>query len=333
MSDNEEKTIKRPQFYETGFIPFENTNEEFDKTVNLSNPVSIKEYLLKHVYKQEKYCRDAAMILYDHLKGIRSCNFVCGPSGSGKTYVMEVLKRIFPRIVIINSANLSKDGWNGDNKVLSFLDRVDMEKQDYIVVFDEFDKCVCSKTNSANENVSESIMSEFLKLVEGEIVTVKREGNNITYDTSKMTFVFCGSFAEKAKAIAKKESNSGFGFSREEKHVKAFEKELELDDLIDYGLITELASRVTRLINVRPLTMEDFEYLLTEHPGSPIKLIESKYSLKLNISPDKCSEIARNAFKSGLGVRNANAQLQRIVDDTILQSFESSNKPPKVINI
>ena len=45
MSDNEEKTIKRPQFYETGFIPFENTNEEFDKTVNLSNPVSIKEYL------------------------------------------------------------------------------------------------------------------------------------------------------------------------------------------------------------------------------------------------------------------------------------------------
>ena len=302
--------------------------------VDLNNPASIYKYLLKNVYKQEEYCKDAAMLLYNHLRGITSRAFICGPSGSGKTYVMECLKKLWPRIVVVNAAKLSKEGWSGGNKVTDFLQRVDAENQDYIIVFDEFDKCAKPQHSSGGDNVSSTIQSEFLKLVEGEIVRIKQDKTEQVFDTSKMSFVFCGSFAEKAKEIAEKESERSFGFtSSAAKHVEAFDRKLNLDDLIDFGVIPELASRSTMISNVRPLTKEDYEYLISDHPGSPIKQLSETYGIELKVSKKKCKEIAEEAFRSGLGVRNATSQIRRMIDENVFASFEQSGDLPEVLEL
>lgn len=307
-------------FYDERYKHLPERSEEID--VNTANPVEIYEFLRSRVYKQDSYCRDAAMILYDHIRGITSRNIVCGPPGCGKTYVWNCLKEIYPRIILVDASNITKDGWGGGNKVTDFIGEVDLHNRKYIVVFDEFDKCATPQYTRHDENVSAEVQSEFLKLVEGK--KVKREskaGGGAMVDTSEMTFVFCGSFAQKAISIAQKESSTGLGFGNVKKIGTSFEKELTIKDLIEFGVITELASRCTRLINVRPLTLDDYIYLVSEYEGSPIKSLESIYGMKLEITDEQKKEIAQSAFESGLGIRNVSSQIQRMVDEKIFDQF------------
>ena len=311
-------------FYEPGYVP---TIDRITQThINLRNPKRIYEYLRGNVYKQDRYCRDAAMILFNHIRGITSRNIVCGPSGCGKTYVWQCLKKIWPKIIFVDASTLTKTGWKGNNTVADFLTKVDFRSPDYIVVFDEFDKCVVPQHTSDGENVSATLQGEFLKIVEGAEMPVKVGQTEHMIDTSKMTFVFCGSFAIKAEQISERKSTSGFGFGAEKHEAKQFEEELSMQDVIDFGVIPELASRTTRIINVRPLTLADYKYLITEHPGSPMKRLERIYGRKYNLSKKKIDEIAKNAFASGLGIRNVTAQLQQIMDERIFDSFPDSDE-------
>ncbi len=321
-------SLKGIPFYEAGYIPVGDRKVEI--SVDLSNPVKIYEYLSRNVYKQDKYCRNASMILYNHIRGITSRNLVCGPAGCGKTLVWQSLKKIWPRILFVDSSTLTKTGWKGNNNIADFLRRLDMEHQDYIIVFDEFDKCATPQITSTGENTSAAIQSEFLKIVEGTEISLKTDKGERIIDTSKMSFVFCGSFAQKAEAIREESSSIGLGFGAVRQEAKAFEKELTINDVIEFGVIPELASRTTRIINVRPLTLGDYKYMITEHPASPIKKLERLYRKSFNLSEDKIEEIAQNAFDSGLGIRNVTAQLQQIMDDSIFESFENLENESQV---
>ncbi len=317
---------KEAPFYEPGYVP--TCDKVVREKVDLSNPKMIYKYLLGQVYKQDKYCRDASMILYNHVRGITSRNIVCGPAGCGKTHVWQSLKKIYPRIIFVDASTITKTGWKGNNNAADFLSRIDPENPDYIIVFDEFDKCVTPQTTSQGENTSAAIQSEFLKLVEGSQIPVKVDGKEHTVDTSLMSFVFCGSFAQKAEQISAANSSCGLGFGSERTEARAFEKELTVQDIIDFGMIPELASRTTRLTNVRPLTLSDYRYLIVEHSASPLKKLERVYGRKFRLSKKKLDEIARNAYESGLGIRNVTAQLQQIMDERIFESFADADSEP-----
>lgn len=328
MSANEKKQVtpkirikKFPEipFYEPGYV--RKSYRLAQVKVDVSNPKSIYEYLLKNVYKQDGYCKDAAVILYNHIRGITSRNIVCGPPGCGKTHVWQCLKKIYPQIIFVDSSTLTKTGWKGNNNVSDFLAKVDFRRQNYIIVFDEFDKCVTPQYTSSGDNVAQSLQSEFLKIMEGSEVKIKTDSGDQMMDTSKMTFVFCGSFAQKAEAIAESGRTSGFGFGADKNEPEAFEKELTIQDLIDFGVIPELASRTTRITNVRPLTLQDYKYLIKDHPASPVKELERRYGMKLRLTKKKLDEIAKQAYESGLGIRNVTAQLQRILDERVFNSF------------
>ena len=306
-------------FYEPGYVPTRDRNVQIE--VDLTNPKKIYEYLRFNVYKQDAYCKDAAMILYNHIRGITSRNIVCGPAGSGKTYVWNCLKKIWPKIIFVDSSTLTKTGWKGNHTIADFLSSVDFKNENYIIVFDEFDKCVAPQHTTGGENVSATLQGEFLKLVEGALMPVKDSRGEHMINTARMSFVFCGSFAVKAGEISEKNSTSGFGFGTTRHVEKQFENELTLQDVIDFGVIPELASRTTRIVNVRPLTRADYRYLITDHPASPIKKLERIYGRKFRLSKKKIDEIAQNAFDSGLGIRNVTAQLQKIMDDRIFASF------------
>ena len=327
--------MKTKKFYETDYIPFSGKTNPMD--VDLMNPTNIYGFLQDNVYKQDEYCKKSAMLLYNHARGIPSRLIVCGPSGNGKTLVAEQIKKLWPKTIIVNAATLTKEGWVGSNKVSSFLDMVDSAEPDYIVVFDEFDKIVQPHHSSSGEDASAYIQSEFLKLLEGEQVkVVKREmGKEIVsiIDTSKMSFIFCGSFAVKANDIAKKNSTKAIGFTGADYVEKPYSKELTINDIIDYGLIPEIASRVSDVVNVKPLTLKDYEYLLTDHPASPVKKIEEDYQVKLHITKKKLRAIAKEAYESNLGVRYANSKLRRLVDLQIFDSFERSNSEITFIDL
>ncbi len=313
---------KTPSFYDDNYVP--QTKNIMSQDVDLNNPQDIYRFIKQNVYKQDEYCKLAAMFLYNHARGIRSRMVVAGPPGSGKSLVSECIKALWPNTIIVNAATLTMQGFVGNNKVDSCLKRINTAETNYILVYDEFDKIVRPR-RSANENVSDNIQAEFLKMVEGETIDVGEKGETHLIDTSKMSFIFCGSFAVKANEIAEKNSYKTMGFNAEEHVEKAFAKELTMDDIIDFGLIPEIASRCTNLANVRPLTLKDYEYLLTEHPASPLRKIEDEYQVKIHITKKKLKQIAREAYNSQLGVRYAYAKLRRMVDAEIFNSYEKSD--------
>ena len=124
-------TVKKEpaNFYEDNYIPYRKC--ESGSRI-LRNPSEIYNYLLKKVYKQDPYCQDAAMILWNHCRGITSRNYVCGPAGSGKTYVWQCLQEIYPKIIIVDASTITADGWRGENKATTFLSQVDPADPDVI---------------------------------------------------------------------------------------------------------------------------------------------------------------------------------------------------------
>ena len=299
--------------------------------IDLGNPNEIYKYLTSKVAFQDEYCRDAAMILWKHIKAqYGGVYFVTGPSGCGKTYVWESIKKVYPNIIICDAASISANGWTGNNKVTSFTDFMNPDDSNYIVVFDESDKLFQPRFDRGGANVSADIASEFLKLVDG----MKIQGRGgASFDTSKMTFIFCGSFGTKAEEISEAESSTGFGFGQKsEKHV-AYERKLTIQDLIDAGVIRELASRAIRICHVRPLSLDDYIHLLEDHTGSPVKLLEQKKGVKLNVSEDCIRRIANNAYKNGLGVRNCVKQLESMIDDQVFESFRCNGIEPEEISL
>lgn len=292
----------------------------------LKNPHSIYEYLLSKVYDQNNYAREASMIIYSHvILEIPSVNFVTGPPGCGKTYLWQCLSDIYKNIIIVDASDLTKDGWTGGHKVTDFITELNPLEPNAIVVFDEADK-MFAPLYSHESNTSFSLQSEFLKLIEGKILKKTVDKTTVTSDTSKMSFVFCGSFAQQAEKIADKNSSSGIGFGSQRSTEMAYTKELTFEDLKDHGVIPELLSRATRLINLHPLELDDYIFLLTKFGNSPLHQIESKYHQKLNITTEQLTKLAKQAYESGLGIRQCGKKLQALMDEQIFQSFSTPSK-------
>ena len=314
---------------------WEEIDECFDTpfacTSILDDPRKIYEYLRSKVYKQDEACKAAAMMLYNHVKGIKSISLLCGPAGVGKTSIVESRRMLYPNIILVDSSTMPRIGWSGSNKISSPLYQINPSvRAGYIIVYDEFDK-LCKPQYCKDENVSACIQSELLALIQpsNEFMRLKcSDGKERTIRVDNISYVFCGSFAEAAQDEAEKECSSGLGFGAVKKEAKAFDKELTMQNLIDFGVIPEVASRVSRIINLRPLGESDYSYLINHHQNSPIKRIEDMYGLERGfieknvLNEDELHQIAIDALKSGLGVRSVTSSIQRKVDDYIFEHFD-----------
>ena len=172
----------------------------FAGTSILDDPRKIYEYLRSKVYKQDEACKAAAMILYNHVKGITSRNIFCGPAGSGKTYIWNIIKnKLYPYVIIADASTMTKTGWSGSNKISSPLYQINPSvRAGYIIVYDEFDK-LCKPQYSRDENVSACVQSELLTLIQpsNEYMRLKSsDGSERTIRVDNISYVFCGSFHE-----------------------------------------------------------------------------------------------------------------------------------------
>ncbi len=326
-------------FVHTEVSPFDEDfedwdEEDFDAEPRIvDDPRRIYEFLRSKVYKQDEACKQAAIILYNHTHGRPSRNLFCGPSGSGKTYVWQIIREeLYPYVIIANAADMSKSGFIGKNKVSSPLYEIEEPEEDYIIVYDEIDKLVAPLFVSGGENVSSSIQAELLALIYPSSPRIRlhvHAGEEIKLTIKNYSWIFCGSFAMAAENIAdgKRKHSSGIGFGATKTEANAFDEELTMTDIIDFGMIPEFASRITRLVNLRPMGVEDYHFLINEFENSPIKVLEAIYNfpdgyiMQNIISNEKLDEIATNTYESGLGVRNAYSQIQQMIDNYIFDNF------------
>ena len=178
-----------------------------------NTPREIYDYIDKHVWRQEEAKKAASVITYQCLRGIKSNAMFIGPSGCGKTHIWRCLQKLFPdRIEITDISNLTQDGWKGDKKWSSLLTApIFRSGKHSILVLDEADKMLAPRY-SYNNNISLSIQAEGLTMLEGTRVDIKIDSVIHSIDTSKISFVLCGAFSNKAHDVAEKSSGSRIGF-------------------------------------------------------------------------------------------------------------------------
>jgi len=292
-------------------------------------PRDIYNYLDERIWKNEEAKRAAALIMWKCLHGIRTNSLFVGPTGSGKTATWLALQELFcDRIFIMDASNLTQDGWKGSNKWSDVLRPVVGLMKNTIIVLDEADKMIAPKFAAGGENVSFSIMSEGLKILEGISTIQLKDGKDMTFcvDTRKISFVLCGAFSTLADDIAEKgNKGASIGFGASQNKPQPYYKPLTMQDVIDYGMTPEFAGRLDgQIVNTTPLDVEDFTRLLTESRHSPLQKIEDIYGIKLCLSEEKKLEIAQNAYDSGLGVREITNQLTRMVDDVLFDEPDTN---------
>lgn len=300
-------------------------NLEKNKTADEESvsPQKIYDWLTKHIYGQEKAVRAAAMILYNHRQGRKRNVLFIGQTGSGKTEIWRVCKQLYPNIRIIDSTMITGEGWSGNFKINSIFENMSrQEAEEAIIVFDEFDKLCEPKIGSGGTNHSFTVQNELLKLIEGTTVRLK----NFSIDTSKISFVFCGSFEHllERKTDKEAEQSIGFGANPEKKEAyRVYEDILQASDLVKYaGMRQEIAGRIQQIVQLSPMTAEAYQEILKDDQMSPLHQLERQYGVKLCLDEDTERKLVQEAEETRMGVRYLRSRIQQMLDEQMFQDCD-----------
>ena len=142
-------------------------------------------------------------------------------------------------------------------------------------------------------------------------------------DTTKILFIVGGAFNGIEKVVASRVGRKRIGFGtqgdekQKESDVTLLLRQIEVDDLIKFGLIPEFAGRIPIISTLDELSEDDLVHILTQPRNALVRQATKLFNAKgvdLSFTEDALRAIAAKAMKRKGGARS----LRSIVEETLL---------------
>ncbi len=312
-------------------------------------PLVIKEYLEQYYFGSDTIKETLSRVFYEnHFKNLDKSTshlpkrniLLIGPSGCGKTYIIKKISEFLKcSFVSYDVTKMARTGYVGDKveDILSILhDKAgSLEKMNNGIVFiDEVDKLAANLQYGSAEVSTTGVQLDLLKFIEGHNYRFNIKGHRDyergavnEFDSSNLLIICGGAFDGLNTIIEKRNNLKTLGFSNEVLQHLSNGDEVQVDDLINYGIIKEFAARFHIIITMPERNVDDLYKILAEAEDSVLNNYIhyfNAHGCTLIFEEDALREIANYAFKQKTGARS----LIRILEK-ILPMFEVGNKALK----
>ena len=316
-------------------------------------PKDVHSRLNEYVIGQDRTKKILSVAVYNHYKRLASKSpvgqaveveksnvLMVGPTGSGKTLLAQTLARILDvPFCMADATSLTEAGYVGEdveNILLRLIQAADYDMakaEKGIIYIDEIDKIARKNPNpSITRDVSgEGVQQALLKIIEGTIANVPPQGGRkhphqefIQINTEGILFICGGSFEGMEDVIEKRISwgRRSMGFNSDRMSLSDAQrgdilKNINTDDLLEYGFIPELVGRLPVMVSLEGLDKEALIQVLTAPKNSLLNQYTYLFSLdnvELEFTSEALDAVAEDALKWKTGAR----ALRTIMEESLL---------------